>query len=82
MKLLAVFTLSALICLIKGHGYLESPPARNSMWRYGFGNPTNYNDNQLFCGGKIIFFYLYILIDERDGPLCYISVAGWFSHFL
>lgn len=27
------------------------PPARNSMWRYGFPNPVNYNDNELFCGG-------------------------------
>merc|ERR1712121_6983 len=34
-----------------GHGYMVSPPARNSMWRYGFPNPPNYTDNQLFCGG-------------------------------
>ncbi|CAG0923912.1 unnamed protein product [Notodromas monacha] len=27
------------------------PPARNSMWRLGFRNPVNYNDNELFCGG-------------------------------
>ena len=27
------------------------PPARNSMWRFGFVNPVNYNDNELFCGG-------------------------------
>ncbi|KAJ8312041.1 hypothetical protein KUTeg_009414 [Tegillarca granosa] len=34
-----------------GHGYLKEPPSRSSMWRYGFNTPTNYNDNQLFCGG-------------------------------
>lgn len=28
------------------------PPARNSMWRFGFPNPVNYNDNELFCGGR------------------------------
>ena len=54
MQLLGVLALSALICLVKGHGYMQSPPARNSMWRYGFPNPANYNDNQLFCGGKIM----------------------------
>ena len=28
------------------------PPARNSMWRFGFGTPINYSDNEVFCGGK------------------------------
>lgn len=27
------------------------PPARNAMWRFGFPNPVNYNDNELYCGG-------------------------------
>lgn len=27
------------------------PPSRNSMWRFGYPNPVNYNDNELFCGG-------------------------------
>lgn len=27
------------------------PPSRNAMWRFGFPNPVNYNDNELFCGG-------------------------------
>ncbi|KAJ8880438.1 hypothetical protein PR048_016907 [Dryococelus australis] len=30
------------------------PPARNSMWRFGFPNPVNYNDNELFCGGYAV----------------------------
>lgn len=36
---------------INGHGRLMDPPARNSMWRFGFPNPVNYNDNELYCGG-------------------------------
>ena len=36
---------------VKAHGRLMDPPARNSMWRFGFPNPVNYNDNELFCGG-------------------------------
>jgi len=36
---------------VSGHGRLMDPPARNSMWRFGFPNPVNYNDNELFCGG-------------------------------
>lgn len=27
------------------------PPARNSMWRFGYPNAVNYDDNELFCGG-------------------------------
>ena len=30
---------------------MMDPPARNSMWRLGYSNPTNYNDNEVFCGG-------------------------------
>ena len=34
-----------------GHGRMLNPPSRASMWRFGYGNPANYNDNELFCGG-------------------------------
>jgi len=37
--------------LVLGHGRLMDPPARNSMWREGYPNPVNYDDNQLYCGG-------------------------------
>ncbi|CAG9803569.1 unnamed protein product [Chironomus riparius] len=40
-----------LIHHVRGHGRLMEPPARNAMWRFGFPNPVNYNDNELFCGG-------------------------------
>lgn len=36
---------------VDGHGRLVEPPSRNAMWRAGFKNPPNYNDNQLNCGG-------------------------------
>ncbi|KAH9495247.1 hypothetical protein Btru_016172 [Bulinus truncatus] len=38
---------------VQGHGRLMDPPARNSMWRLGFPNPVNYNDNELYCGGRM-----------------------------
>ena len=41
---------------IEGHGRLVDPPSRSSMWRYGFKNPPNYNDNQLYCGGVQVRF--------------------------
>ncbi|XP_037799438.1 uncharacterized protein LOC119594474 isoform X2 [Penaeus monodon] len=31
---------------------MSSPAARNSAWRFGFDTPTNYNDSELFCGGR------------------------------
>ncbi|XP_071110324.1 uncharacterized protein [Haliotis cracherodii] len=51
-----LFTLVVCICLMalpdaQGHGRLVEPPSRSSMWRYGFDNPTNYNDHELYCGG-------------------------------
>ena len=38
---------------VQGHGRLQDPPGRSTCWRYGFtGCVANYNDNELFCGGK------------------------------
>ncbi|KAL1140524.1 hypothetical protein AAG570_000454 [Ranatra chinensis] len=39
---------------VHAHGRLMDPPARNSMWRFGFPNPVDYNDNELFCGGYAV----------------------------
>lgn len=39
---------------VHGHGRLMDPPSRNAMWRYGYPNPVNYNDNELFCGGYAV----------------------------
>ncbi|KAI8127774.1 hypothetical protein CVS40_2570 [Lucilia cuprina] len=51
--------LCVLGCLIRAplvfsHGRLMDPPARNAMWRFGYPNPVNYNDNELFCGGYAV----------------------------
>jgi len=40
---LALFVM--LIHHVGGHGRLMEPPARNAMWRFGYPNPVNYNDN-------------------------------------
>ena len=35
-----------------GHGRLLNPPARTSAWRFdALKFPTEFNDNQMFCGG-------------------------------
>merc|ERR1712002_138984 len=39
------------IVYVSGHGYMIEPAARNSMWRKGFKNPKDYDDNGLNCGG-------------------------------
>ena len=36
---------------ILGHARLTEPPGRSTAWRFGFSTPTNYNDNELNCGG-------------------------------
>ncbi|RWS17733.1 uncharacterized protein B4U79_14022 [Dinothrombium tinctorium] len=48
---LFVITLCALPPLINGHARMVEPPTRNTLWRFGFNTPPNYEDNQLFCGG-------------------------------
>jgi len=46
-----------LIHHVKGHGRLMEPPARNAMWRFGFPNPVNYNDNGEFLMLSMQFFF-------------------------
>ncbi len=40
------------VCL--GHARLMEPPSRASMWRVGFDNPPDFNDNQGYCGGFMV----------------------------
>lgn len=54
IKWLAFFAM--LIHHTAGHGRLMEPPARNAMWRFGFPNPVNYNDN-----GKL--FNVHLAVD-------------------
>ncbi|XP_005092247.1 uncharacterized protein LOC101851474 [Aplysia californica] len=51
-RFLQIVTLATVLFVkVRGHGRLIEPPGRSSMWRYGYNNPINYDDNQLFCGG-------------------------------
>ncbi|XP_067653661.1 uncharacterized protein [Haliotis asinina] len=52
--IMITLTLTLLPPLCDAHGRLMDPPARNSMWRLGFNNPVNYNDNELYCGGRMV----------------------------
>ncbi|XP_012275596.1 uncharacterized protein LOC105697126 [Orussus abietinus] len=36
---------------VYGHGMLMNPVNRGSAWRLGFDTPTNWNDNENYCGG-------------------------------
>lgn len=54
LAVFAFFFLSQIINQVIGHGRLMDPPSRNAMWRFGFQNPVNYNDNELFCGGYAV----------------------------
>ena len=56
--------LSMLLVLVAGHGRLWDPPGRSTAWRRGFPNPINYQDNELYCGGRAVrkhTFCLYFL---------------------
>ena len=62
MEFAFVLSLSFIVLAhyVSGHARLLQPPSRSSMWRFGFDNPADYNDNQGFCGG-IKVSYLSIL---------------------
>lgn len=53
-----------MVDMVFSHGRLMDPPARNSMWRFGFNNPVNYNDNELYCGGKMVSFSFLFFFSE------------------
>ncbi|KAK6184942.1 hypothetical protein SNE40_007289 [Patella caerulea] len=52
--LVTILFLTLYLSFSDGHGRMMDPPARNSMWRLGFNNPINYNDNELYCGGRMV----------------------------
>lgn len=65
---------ACLLGVVTGHGRLVEPPSRSSMWRYGYRNPPNYNDNQLYCGGVQIQYEVNkgrcgVCGDPFQGPL-------------
>lgn len=47
-----VFLSWAVVGFVHAHGYMSSPAARNSAWRFGFDVAADYNDNELSCGGR------------------------------
>lgn len=67
LKALVAFTLILLqVYHVSGHGRLMDPPARNALWRFGYPNPVNYNDNELYCGG----FSVHWLQNEGKCGVC------------
>jgi len=46
-----IVCIATIITTAHGHARFLEPPSRSSMWRFGFKNPPDYDDNQGFCGG-------------------------------
>ena len=51
MLLVTLLGLVVTPTMVSAHGRLIEPPSRSSMWRYGFNNPPNFNDHEIYCGG-------------------------------
>ena len=53
-------TMVTLLATVSGHGYMLEPPSRASAFRVpGYESwPTNYDDNQMYCGGRVVSIYL------------------------
>ncbi|CAH1775247.1 unnamed protein product [Owenia fusiformis] len=49
MKVFCIIAI--LVVSVDGHGRLWWPSGRSTLFRWGYDNPVNYNDNELFCGG-------------------------------
>ena len=52
--------------VVHGHGRMMDPPSRNAMWRFGYPNPVNYNDNEVFCGGFGVQARIYAAVNSCD----------------
>ena len=74
MMLLGFVFYLSIITLTNAHGYLKVPAARNCMWRFGFPNPANYNDNELYCGG-------FSVMHKQNGGKCGICGDPWHSKY-
>ncbi|CAL1534238.1 unnamed protein product [Lymnaea stagnalis] len=65
-KMCTGIALLTFIALVDGHGRLIDPPARSSMWRFGFKTPINHDDMSLYCGG----FYRQWTVNKGRCGLC------------
>jgi len=68
--ILGIFLVLGIAVDVNGHGRLMDPPSRASMWRAGFSNPADYNDNEGFCGGFNVQW-------EQNGGKCGICGDNW-----
>lgn len=60
--LLALLAVSSVIALAYSHGMLLDPVARGSRWRYDTTAPSNFEDNELFCGGFTVSGYFFLIL--------------------
>ncbi|KAJ8305933.1 hypothetical protein KUTeg_016478 [Tegillarca granosa] len=66
-KILIFFCLFTIIRPTDGHGRLAEPSGRSSLWRIGYNvKNTNYNDNELNCGG----YYRHHFINGGKCGIC------------
>jgi len=68
--LCSVLIFSFLVTGTFAHGRLRDPPSRSSAWRDGFNTPTNWNDNELYCGGFTVQW-------NHNGGKCGICGDPW-----
>ncbi|XP_041982319.1 uncharacterized protein LOC121735538 [Aricia agestis] len=59
-----VLALAATAVSVSGHGRVLEPPARGTMWRFGFSTQPNYDDDGLNCGG---FYHQYSVNGGKCG---------------
>ena len=70
IRMVPLLLLLATLSTVTPHGFLYDPPARNAMWRFGFTNPVNYNDNELYCGGFSVQW-------SNNGGKCGVCGDNW-----
>ncbi|XP_023932961.1 uncharacterized protein LOC106150787 [Lingula anatina] len=70
VMVILLVVLNDLLHTVRGHGMLLDPPQRSSLWRFRRDVQTNYNDNQLFCGGFQVQF-------EQNGGKCGVCGDPW-----
>ncbi|XP_003745330.1 uncharacterized protein LOC100904863 [Galendromus occidentalis] len=46
------------VCAARALGRMQEPPARGSLWRFGYDSPVNVNDSYTDCGGTERLWHL------------------------
>ncbi|XP_059144459.1 uncharacterized protein LOC131931647, partial [Physella acuta] len=68
--LMAAILVTSIPSLTDAHARMLDPPSRMSAYILGFNTPVNFNDHEMFCGGRAVQW-------QQNGGKCGICGDPW-----